>query len=296
MNKFVAILKLTRIEHSAMLVIAVLAGELITSGHLPGAYMLALSLIVPIFVSMGSFAINDYYDVEVDTLNKKTKRPIVSGAISRKGAMRVAIVSFLIGVAASAFINYYAFLIALIFAILAALYAYKFKEMLLVGNIYIAFSMAIPFIFGDYVMSTALNPDIVLISLVILLSGTAREIHGMIRDYYGDIKARRIKNLPYYAGLRNSAYAASVLYLIAIAVSIFMFFFKRPFSYNIIYIAPIAVTDIMLLYVSAFYMLRYKSKKEGIFDGARNISLGAMALALLAYLISSAVYISVFGI
>ncbi|EQD78308.1 UbiA prenyltransferase [mine drainage metagenome] len=74
MNKLVAVLKLTRIEHSVMLVIAVLAGELIVARHLPGAYVLLLSLIVPIFVSMGSFAINDYFDVEVDTLNKKVQK------------------------------------------------------------------------------------------------------------------------------------------------------------------------------------------------------------------------------
>lgn len=296
MNKLVALLKLTRIEHSAMLAVAVLAGELIVAGHLPNAYVLILSLIVPVFVSMGSFAINDYYDVEVDTLNKKTKRPIVSGAISKKGAMYTATASFLIGVIASAFINYDAFAIAFIFAALAATYSYKLKEMLLVGNIYIAFSMAIPLIFGNYVMSASLSINIVLISLVILFSGMAREIHGMVRDYHGDIKARRIKNLPYYTSLRSSSYAALALYAIAIAISVFMFFFKRPFSYNLIYIIPIAVTDLMLLYVSAVYLKRYRSTKEGAFDTARDMSLGAMALALLAYLASSVVYISVLSI
>ena len=296
MNKLMAVLKLTRIEHSIMLVIAVLAGELIVAGRLPGLYFLILSLIAPIFVSMGAFAINDYYDVEVDTLNKKAKRPIVAGAISRKEAMYVAVSSFMIGVAASALINHYTFIIALIFAALAAFYSYKLKEMLLIGNIYIAFSMAIPFIFGDYVMATTLSINIVLISFVILLSGTAREVHGTIRDYHGDTKARRIRNLPYYIGLRSSSYTALVLYLSAIAISIFMFFFKRPFSYNLAYIVPIAITDIMLLYVSAFYITRYNSAKEGIFDTARNMSLGAMALALLAYLFSSVVYIGLFSI
>ncbi|EQD43240.1 UbiA prenyltransferase [mine drainage metagenome] len=296
MNKLVAVLKLTRIEHSVMLVIAVLAGELIVARHLPGAYVLLLSLIVPIFVSMGSFAINDYFDVEVDTLNKKVKRPIVSGAISREGAMYVAAASFAVGVAASALINYYAFAIALVFAALAALYSYKLKEMLLVGNIYIAFSMAIPFIFGDYVMSTSLNANIVLISMVILVSGTAREIHGMIRDYHGDTQARRIRNLPYHIGLKRSSYTAMVLYLSGIAISIFMFFFQKPFSYNLVYIVPILITDLMLLYVSAFYAKNYRAAREGVFDTARNVSLGAMALALVAYLLSSALYVGIFSI
>ena len=52
MGKISAVLRLTRIEHSLMLVFAVLAAELITKG-LPSANYLALSFITPIFISKG---------------------------------------------------------------------------------------------------------------------------------------------------------------------------------------------------------------------------------------------------
>ena len=64
-----------------MLVIAVVAAELLAGG-LPATGVLALSLITPIFVSMGSFAINDYFDIGVDRLNRKKNRPLVSGALT----------------------------------------------------------------------------------------------------------------------------------------------------------------------------------------------------------------------
>ncbi|MEM3228556.1 MAG: hypothetical protein QW549_03130, partial [Candidatus Micrarchaeaceae archaeon] len=73
MNKIGAILRLTRIEHSVMLIIAVVAAELIASRSLPDYFVLALSLITPIFISMASFAINDYFDIETDRLNKKSR-------------------------------------------------------------------------------------------------------------------------------------------------------------------------------------------------------------------------------
>ncbi len=286
---FKSLAKLTRIEHSFMLVVAVLAGELI-SGRLPALVPLLLSFITPIFISMGSFAINDYFDVESDRLNKRYDRPIVSGKITKKEALFVASASFATGMIASAFINAYAFIIAVVFGLLAILYSYRLKDLLLLGNIDIALSMAIPFIYGNFVVSSSLTPNIILISFVVFLSGLAREIHGMIRDYEGDKKARKTKNLIRYFGDKKSAYMAFVLYMEAIAISIFMFFYEKPFLFNIAYIAPILVVDSMLIYVSYAYLFK---KGVSFYRFTRNLSLGAMALAIFAYLVAAIAYIPV---
>jgi geranylgeranylglycerol-phosphate geranylgeranyltransferase len=290
MNKVIALLRLTRIEHSIMLVIAVLIAEIITRA-LPVLQILLLSIITPIFISMASFAINDYFDVDSDRLNKRYDRPIISGDISRKGALEVAVASFIIGVAASAFINYAAFIIALVFGALAFLYSYKLKDMLLLGNAYIAFSMAIPFIYGNFVVSGSFNPNILIISAIIFLSGLAREIHGMIRDYKGDRMARRSRNLLSYASKASASLLSLILYSSAIILSIFMFFYLKPFAYNIIYIIPIAVVDMLLLYVSIGYLA--SSRSGSFYAFSRNISLGAMALALVAYLLAAIIYIPI---
>ncbi|MDE1762597.1 MAG: UbiA family prenyltransferase, partial [Candidatus Micrarchaeota archaeon] len=90
MGKFAEILRLTRIEHSIMLVIAVLAAELIANhGVLPSAPTLAFSLITPIFISMGAFAINDYFDIKVDRANRKN-RPLVAGTLRPHEALFIA--------------------------------------------------------------------------------------------------------------------------------------------------------------------------------------------------------------
>ena len=282
MNKILAILRLTRIEHSVMLVIAVIAAELIASGgKIPSLVILAASLVTPIFISMSSFAINDYFDVDVDRSNKKG-RPIVSGAVDRKEALWIAIATLATGIISSALINMYCLLIAIIFGTLAMLYSYKLKEMLFVGNAYIGLSMAIPFIFGNYVVDTSINESILLVSFMIFLSGLAREIHGTIRDYHGDTKIRNAKTIPAVIGKEGAAMVAMILYAIAIMTSVYLFLFISPFRYNLIYAIMVGISDILLGYVSVGYLIRKSAK---FYAKTRNISLAAMTLALLSFII-----------
>ena len=290
MNRIVAFLRLTRIEHSLMLVVAVLAAELIAGG-LPGYFILAMSLVTPIFISMASFAINDYFDLETDRANGHTERPLVAGAISRKSALLITGITLFVGVAASAFINAYAFVIALVFGALAMLYSYRLKDMLLVGNSYIALSMVIPFIYGSFVVSDSMGANIIIVCFIIFLSGLAREIHGMMRDYRGDTRIRHSKNVVYYFGMRRSGLVALLLYLEAVVLSIALFFMYAPFAYNLAYAAPIVIVDTLLLYVGAVMT----KKKVGVreFANGRNISLTMMGVALLTFLISAIVYVHV---
>lgn len=282
MSKVGAFFRLTRMEHSAMLVVAVLAAEIIAGG-LPGAATLALSLITAIFISMASFAINDYFDVASDKANKRTDRPIASGEISRNSAFAISMICLIIGIGASAFINFYAFLIAWVFGALAMLYSYRLKDVLLVGNVYIAFSMAIPFIFGNLVVRTSLVPAVIVLSFIVFLSGLAREIHGMIRDYKGDQSARRSRNLVYYIKKERAAQIAFILYLEAILISVFAFFYIEPFAFNLAYMVPIALVDAMLAYTAVRCIF---DMGTGWYRLARNISLAAMGIALVAYLVS----------
>lgn len=283
-----AFLKLTRFEHSLILVVAVIAAEIILGMHI-SPYIFLLALVPPIFVSMGSFAINDYFDVDVDRRNGMTDRPLVNRSIRREDAYAIAIVSLLIGIIASTLINAYAFAITVIFASLAYLYSYKLKEVFLLGNLYIALTMVIPFIYGDFVISNALNPNIVLISITVFLSGLAREIHGMVRDVKGDTRDRNVRGLVYYIGKRRSNIVASILYFMAVLTSLYMFFFMRPFAGNAVYLIPIIAVDIVIMYNVSIY---FRKRPKRYYSLSRNISLAVMGIAVLVYIISSLVYIS----
>ncbi|MDE1825829.1 MAG: UbiA family prenyltransferase [Candidatus Micrarchaeota archaeon] len=283
MSKLIEILKLTRIEHSAMLVIAVVAAELITAGRLPSPGIFALSIITPIFISMGAFAINDYFDIKVDRANKKS-RPLVTGALTSSEALWITLVCMAIGVVASLFINIYCFAIALFFALMSLLYSYRLKELLFWGNAYIALSMVIPFVYGDYVMSTLLGGSIVLVSVMIFASGLAREIHGTIRDYRGDIKVRNARTVPKVIGIRSAAIFSLLLYLVAIVISAYLFLYVKPFAFNLVYAILVGITDLLLIYVGVGYVAIGKQK---FYESTRNVSLAAMGIALIAVLLSA---------
>ena len=284
MGKMVSILKLTRIEHSIMLIIAVIAAEIL-SGGLPAIPLLLLSIVTPVFLSMSAFAVNDYFDIKVDRENKK-KRPLVTGELKASDAAYTTAITMAIGVLGSVFINVYCLWIAIIFGILSLLYSYKLKELPLIGNSYVAFSMAIPFIFGDYVVSKVLFPQIALIFALVFISGLAREIHGTVRDFRGDSK-RGVFTLPKIIGQRNSAYLGFVLYVIAIALTAYLFLNIPPFEGNLTYAILILVSDLMLFYSGMVFAM----EKSKLYGKVRNISLAGMALALVCILVSSLAYI-----
>ncbi len=282
MGKLGAILKLTRIEHSLLLIIAVVAAELIAGNKvLPTLGILILSIITPVFVSAGAFAINDYFDIEVDRANRKL-RPLVSGDLKPSDAIWITGACMVIGIAASLLINIYCAEIAVVFAALSLLYSYKLKDSALIGNAYVAFAMAIPFIFGNYVVTSTANYSNLAIFTLIFIGGVAREIDGSIRDYAGDLK-RHAKTLPRVIGIDASAYFAFLLYIIAIAISIYIFLSFPPFKSNLIYLGLILISDIMLFYSGMIYVLG----KKKAYDFVRNLSLAGMGIALVCILISA---------
>ncbi len=297
-NKIKQILKLTRIEHSLILIIAVISGEIIVLKHLPDFYLLILSLITPVFISMSAFAINDYFDVKTDRENK-IDRPIVTGAIKKTNALLISLICLFIGIFSSFFINMNAFAIAIFFGLISILYSYKLKDVFLIGNIFIGISMAIPFIFGNYVVSNNISISIVFISILILFAGVAREIHGMIRDYKGDNKIRKTKNIVKYIGIKNSALLSFCLYLIAIFISIYLFLFNQQFKFNIFYLIPILIADFLLIYINVIYLeIGFKAKTKiniknikKFYNVSRNLSLIAMTIALIGFIIASLIFL-----
>jgi geranylgeranylglycerol-phosphate geranylgeranyltransferase len=277
-------LKLTRIEHSLMLVFAVLIGELLAFSSIKNFNLDTLafisSLIVPSLLSMSAFAINDYLDYESDLINKRFDRPIVAKIIKRDEALVISIFLFILSLLLSFFLNEIAFAIAFIFGIFSFIYSLKLKDIALVGNLYVALCMAIPIIFGG-IVAGSLNQKHIFIFSIILFAGIAREIAQSIRDYKGDVIARGSKNIVHLIGKRKSALISSVLYILAIFLSFVLFFFFEPYKLNIIYAILVGACDILLFYVATFSLFNYNNIE--FMRKTRNITLIAMFLALLGF-------------
>jgi len=273
--------KLTRFEHSIMLAVAVAVGEIITLRSLPEFYPLSLSLLPPMLVGAASFAINDYFDIRSDRINKRLDRPLVRGKIKPDTAFAIAVFLFMIGIIISVFVNMNCFLLTIAFSVLAYLYSFKLKDTALAGNIYIALTMAIPFIYGGLAVSIEVPSAVLLLSSIAFVSGLAREIMGTVRDVKGDKKGRGSRTLPMLIGVENSLMLSSSLYIVSILLSLIPYFYLPSYTGNIFYIAPVIIADILLAYI-ALNSLEGVSKE--FMKKSRNLSLAAMFIALLGFL------------
>lgn len=263
-----------------MLALAVLLSEIIILGKLPPVNpIIIFSLLVPIFTEMGAFALNDYADIETDRHNKKKDRPLVKGTINPKFAFSFSWLCFGLSIIFSFFINLYAFLIALIFNLLSVGYNYKLKDLPLVGNIYIASTMAIPFLFGNFVLTETLNPFILLLTALAFLSGLAREIIKSVQDMKGDKRARRARTFPIIVGKKK-----------ALQVAAFLYFSFLVFTLALLLLMETLVAAVLLFFVALFFsgevIQLIQGKQDKIFlETSRKFSLFFLFLGLMAVLI-----------
>jgi len=279
---FSAYVRLFRIEHALMLVFAVLFAEILASGAagmpLPPLAIILLSLAVPLFIEMGSFALNDYFDVEADRENKRKDRPIVTGEISPNAALALSALSYAAGIGASLALPPACFAIAVVFAALSILYNWKLKDLPLIGNAYIAASMAIPFPFGSIIVAGAMPAQIMAIAAVAFVAGLGREILKSAEDVEGDVKHRNARTLPALIGKANSARIAACCYFLLVPLSF------APFAYglkmNLLSLGLIVITALAFAFMG--YSAARNQKKDAL-ESLRKTSLLALGVGMIGY-------------
>lgn len=294
MKKIKAIWELMRLEHGIMLFLAILIGSIISqktiydNTDLP-LINVFLTFFTALFLEASTFALNDYYDLEIDRINKRTDRPLVRGDISPKTALYLFFILFPLGLVCSFFVNLTCFVIALVTALLSVLYDAKMKKIKLIGNFYIAYIMAIPFIFGgaavlekSVLSLERINPAIYTIAIIAFLAGSGREIMKDVMDFEGD-REKGVKSFPKYIGARKSNILAAFFFEVAVVMSFLPFFMENFEIYhlNYYYLALVFLTDTMLL--STSFHLTFKKKPH--LKIYRKFTLIAIFIGLLAFLV-----------
>ena len=100
MKKIKAIWELMRLEHGVMIAIAILIGSLIAlkGEGMPSFEKFILTFFTALFLEASTFALNDYYDLEIDKKNKREDRPLVRGDLSPKSALYLFYIFFPLGI------------------------------------------------------------------------------------------------------------------------------------------------------------------------------------------------------
>ncbi len=271
-----------------MIAIAILIGSLIAAKTFPAFDKFILTFFTALFLEASTFALNDYYDFEIDKKNKRIDRPLVRGDISKNTALYLFFILFPLGIVCSYFVNLTCFIIALVTALFAIFYDVVLKKIKLLGNFFIAYTMAIPFIFGAASVLTKtsfaidLSPAIFIIALIAFLAGAGREIMKDVMDFEGD-KEEGVRSFPRYIGIRKSNMISAFFYIIAIALSFLPFSMSCYDVYyqNYYYLSFVMVTDTMLLSTS----LQLIFKKQINMRFYRKFTLLAIFFGLIAFLV-----------
>jgi geranylgeranylglycerol-phosphate geranylgeranyltransferase len=202
--------RLFRAELAILGMVCVLIGGVIGGFELFNSDLI-LAIITVFFITSGSMAFNDYFDRDID---KKIHpdRPIPSGKITPFQGITFSIILFTISLILSILINPLCFLIALISIDFLVLYEIIFKNIGFIGNLVVAFIVAISFIFGGAAVGKPeLSVDFTLLAFFLILG---REILMDVTDFEGDKLYRY--TLPMRIGKRNATYLGCLFLSISI--------------------------------------------------------------------------------
>ncbi len=273
-----AALDLIRPTNCTMIGFAVIVGIYVSKPPPVSWLTLALGFLTGFFVCAYSMAVNDIYDLEVDKVNRP-ERPLPSGRLSGSTAYRISILMLVAGIGSAALtLNPAAVGIALLYAFLSWLYNTKAKSTGLPGNIIVASSLAIPFIYGGVVSGGTFSGSLLLMmALTAFFSGVGREIVKAMADVEGDAK-RGIKSLARSRGPRTASIVGSGFFLGAVATSwvpLLTGLANRFYTFGVI------VPDAIFIYLAAATLIKTDAASS---YRVKRIALAGMTVGLLVFI------------
>ncbi len=210
-----AYVSLTRPLNALLAALSVLLGAAL-SGSVENLAAVTFACVSGALIMAGGNVVNDYYDVEIDAINKP-HRPLPAGQVSLTEAIRFAIILFTLGLFLSIFITWMSFGVA--FGVSAGLYFYAFrlKRCVLWGNVAVSAFSALAFVYGGLAAggwSGAVIPGV-----FAFLFHLGREILKDVEDFEAD-RANNARTLPVVHGKRRALLLATVVLGILIVLTI----------------------------------------------------------------------------
>ncbi len=195
------------------------------------------------FISAGGNVLNDFFDVEIDRINKPS-RPLPRGIISLKSALVFSAILFFIGLALSFRINPPSPILASFACGLLIVYSYILKRALLWGNLVVSAVAALAFIYGG--IATEDFRFSLIPAAFALLFHLGREILKDMEDIKGDSSVGA-STLPIKLGVEFSVNICTLVFLFLMGLTTFPYFFHL-FSLRYLLVAVFGV-DIILIHV-----------------------------------------------
>lgn len=175
-----------------------------------------LAVLATIVATGGGNAINDYFDREIDAVNRP-KRPIPRGAVTPHRALGFSALLFGIAILLTFLLPPLAIGIAVVNLLALVAYTEIFKGLPGIGNALVGYLTGSTFLYGGTAIGGDLRPVFVL--FVLAASATvAREIVKDVEDIEGD-RNEGLNTLPIAIGERNALVIAALFVAFAVLVS-----------------------------------------------------------------------------
>jgi geranylgeranylglycerol-phosphate geranylgeranyltransferase len=220
-------------------------------------FNLILGVITYFFIAGSGMVINDYYDIEIDKINRP-ERPIPRGAITLKQAKFLWIITSLIGITIAVLhslvfnIGFLNIIIVVFFVFIGWVYAAWGKKSGFIGNIIVSISFSIGLIYGAVLNNSNVPPYIFFFFLTSFFLLLSREIKGC-EDIEGDRK-QGVKTLAIQIGIKKSTIFSLIFAILA------LIFFILPYFTNIInpimFLITMAFGLVLVLYTIVLMLKR----------------------------------------
>ena len=272
------LLDLMRPVNCAMIGFAVIVGAFVSRPPSVSPYQLAFGFLTGLFICAYSMAVNDIFDLEVDRVNRPD-RPIPGGRVSVRDATRLSYGVLAIGLACSILsLVPLAVVIAAAYAALCWIYNSRAKKTGLGGNLIVASSLAIPFIYGGAVSGGSIAGSLLLMmALTAFFSGVGREVVKAMADVEGDAK-RNVNSVARMRGLRYAAMVGATFFLLAVLTSwvpLLTGLANRVYTYGVI------IPDAVFAYLALAILLR--SGPDNAYR-VKRVALAGMTVGLLVFI------------
>lgn len=237
-------------------------------GAVPSSPAFILLVISLLFIVAGGYVINDYFDVEIDKINKPDKlivSRVFSENITKFFYITLTFLGLLSGLLSSIMISNSKFylLFAILFLLVCMLYSYSayYKKKLIVGNLIVsvsvAFAVFLPWLFeilylsnntlilyavGDTLMLTL--PYVLIYTIFAFFMTMMREIIKDAEDFKGDL-VTHCRTIPIVLGIKKMNIILGIIVFLLWAVILYyqmvLYYQHSYFALSIMFIIWISL-------------------------------------------------------
>lgn len=213
---FAGLFTITRPVNAIAAGLTAVVAYLIATGTLIPAVLL-LFVVVTLVTAAGN-VINDYFDVEIDRVNRPD-RPIPSGQVRLPAARAYAVTLFLAGILVCFLTNDLCIAIAVINSLLLIGYAARLKRTLLFGNITVSYLAASMFLFGGALGGLPGLLHVMPFAVMTFFAMLARELIKDAEDVEGDTTSRAV-TIPIRYGIKATMLLALFCAVLGVLASL----------------------------------------------------------------------------